>query len=480
MIEKSNQKKSKYLLAILIIVNISFLFLYELFFKIIFLEKIAYHPEEISIYYYSSIFENLHIAIIFVILCLIIVYALIGRFNEIINRYSEKKHVLYIAITANVIIQFAILLFIKTEPISDSIYYINQAERFLSTGNYINETGDKTAFWPVGLPAILSVLNVLTENPLLLFKIFNVLVSTLTIIILDNVFRDKLTKKQRIIFLFLYVLFPNNLFSVNTILTDFPFTLLLWLVILIVQKDLKFLYGIIIIGVITALMSYLRPTALLFPLIFFLYYYKKHTFDIAVKKTSIIVFTVFLLLSPWIYRNYVVFDSFVPIATNGGFNFLMGNHKYSNGGLNFNFDYDISNPNEVQEERKAYKKGINDIIENPVKALLRIPLKIFHSYKRGDSSVTWSLKKTENEIHPIFLSIVFYFTNLFFFIIIILSIIPLYKILINKYEGNFFLLLKIIFVFFVLIIAIYVGGERYIIPIIPIHFFAASKFIYEN
>ena len=38
-----------------------------------------------------------------------------------------------------------------------------------------------------------------------------------------------------------------------------------------------------------------------------------------------------IVISPWMIRNWRIHDHFVPISTNGGFNFYMGNNHYSKG-----------------------------------------------------------------------------------------------------------------------------------------------------
>ena len=188
------------------------------------------------------------------------------------------------------------------------------------------------------------------------------------------------------------------------------------------------------------------------------------------------MFAVFvLILAPWMYRNYRVFNKLVPISTNGGFNFLMGNHVNSSGGVNFHFSYQDS-LSEVEDSRNAYLKGINDIIEHPVESVIRLPQKIFFSYYRGDSSITWSLKQTKNKIPPIVLSSIFLIANYSFYIIVFAGVLCLIsKGGLFKNSGLRYFMLSV-FVYFVLIILIYVGAERYVIPLFPIHFYLASKY----
>jgi len=154
----------------------------------------------------------------------------------------------------------------------------------------------------------------------------------------------------------------------------------------------------------------------------------------------------------------------------------MGNHSNSNGNVNFNFKYDVSKPNEVEESLKAYSKGFESIIDDPLQAIVRSFKKIFFAYIRGDSSITWSLKKTENNINPVFLSYAFFLTNYFFYVIILFSFFSFYS-LFKKDSSKLNSILKYVYIFFISLIIIYVGGERYLIPILPIHFFLASNFI---
>jgi hypothetical protein len=154
----------------------------------------------------------------------------------------------------------------------------------------------------------------------------------------------------------------------------------------------------------------------------------------------------------------------------------MGNHPNSNGNVNFNFEYDNSNPNEVEESVKAYSKGFKSIIDDPLQAIVRSFKKIMFAYIRGDSSITWSLKQTENKLSPIFLSYVFFFTNYFFYVIIFLSFFSFYQMF-RKDNPKLKSILNYVYIFFISMILIYVGSERYLIPILPIHFLLFSDFM---
>ena len=462
-------------LVLLLLISLTvFLFCYKFFFKDFLLQTVKQNSDYLDRAYYSAIFLNLNYAVIITLSILIILFFCYRKIFSFLLNFSDKK-LLVTGLILNFILQLSILIFIDTNPISDSAFYVEASKQLYSSGSYLSQSGNTTSFWPVGLPAYLAFLKLISDNNLLLSKLLNIIFSSFFIFLLFDLFKDDFSKKGKIIFLFMFILFPNNLFSSNAIMTDYMFSFLLWITIYLSVRFNNSAIYVCLMGVILGLMCYLRPIGLLLPVIFFLYYYKMFGFKFAILKSVLIIAVMLLVLSPWIYRNYIVFHKFIPVSTNGGFNFLMGNHKLSNGGLNFDFEYDINNPDEPQEERKAYVKALEDILNNPLQAVERIPLKIFHSYLRGDSSITWTLKSTGNYIPPVFLSFIFFNANFSFYLLILLTIFGLVKegAVKNIKLRRLFLYLYAVTI---IIIMIYVGGERYIISLLPVHFFLVTKF----
>ncbi len=462
------------ILKLLIIANILFLLVYETHIKAFILLAIKNNPDPFDRNYYSSIFQYLEYPIV----TTTIILALLLKFRVIIITkiisIQNTKNLLSVVLVLVFVIQVVLVLLIKNIPFSDSAYYVDLAERLYQTGSYTSEYGFKSAFWPIGLPAYLALAKLISEDYLLLVKFLNILFYLTLIVVTYKLFSEQLSKKALVVFLICFSFFPNNLFSANIILTDYPFSLLLWICIFITIKYP--LRKAVIVGVLLALSSYLRPVGLLLPFLIILYYFKSYGIKPSLKYSGIILAVFILILSPWIIRNYQVFHSFVPVSTNGGFNFLMGNHPNSNGNVNFNFEYDVSNPNEVEESVIAYSKGFKSIIGDPLQAMAKSFKKIFFAYIRGDSSITWSLKKTENTMHPIFLSYAFFLTNYSFYVVALLSIL-LFCTLFRKDDTQFKSILKYVYIFFISMILIYVGSERYLIPILPIHFLLFSYFM---
>jgi len=261
-------------------------------------------------------------------------------------------------------------------------------------------------------------------------------------------------------------------------MTELLFTFIIWLSLFIILKfnSSQKVWIVILLGIIIGLGTLLRANAFLLLIIcsiIILRYYK-------IKRIKLNVYLILgfmVIVLPWALRNYTHFNSLVLSSTNGGFNFLMGNHKMSTGNVNFNFDYNINNPNEVEESDKAYARAINDLNENPIRIFSLIPMKLFWSYWRGDHAVTWALKQTQNHIPALIKSFVFFSTNLYFYTIIGLSLFRFY-LLFNLKNMNFVLFfIFLMFYFNILMISVFLGTERYSYTVFVIHLFLSIKLL---
>lgn len=474
-----NQSRIRYkytlnfILKSIILALIIFIVLYEVFLKDYVLRFIQGNDDLLDQNYYSDIFLSGTISLIIILFLLTIVLLFKSKINEFLNNVSLKT-LLGFCLIIQILFQLIILFTIQTVPISDSIFYIEHAKRLAETGKYLSSSNNYTAFWPVGLPALLSIFYYFNLDAIFYTKLINILMSFFLLIILFKIFQLYLKEKSLKYFLISWTFFPNNLFASQVILTELPFTFLTWLSIFLVfkSKSFKSNLNIFLAGLTASLSTFFRANGLLVLMILGIILIFEKGFQL--KKILILFLSFLIPISFWVYRNYLHFGRIVISSTNGGYIFLMGNNPASNGKVNFNFSYDFSNPNEVDESNKAYLKGFEFIKTHPKKFLEIGFKKIFYSYWRGDYNITWALKNTKNYVHPIIRSTIFFLTNSYFYIVILLSLFVLITkakiILKNKFNYPLFALM-----FFTLaLIFIYVGSERYIAPILPIHFYLAS------
>lgn len=470
---------SKSLLVYFLSLNFLFLILYTSVFKNILLEKIQLTQDALDYNFYFGIFNNLEIAIIIFLLFMLLVLVSWNKIRNFISSITDIKRFFVLILLLVTIAKIFLLIFVQTIPFSDAELYLNLANRLFETGSYINGRGDYSVYFPVGYPFVLSLFYHISSNPVLIAKIFNIFVFSGTLIILYGLFKTRLNKNQLVIFLIIFTFLPNNLFSSNVLMTDYLFLFASWLILYLILKYENSYVYLILIGILIGLAAYIRPLALIFPLLFLIYFVKFLDETNPISKFGLL--TVFMLLTilPWTYRNYSLFGSVIPVSANTGVNFLIGNHANSNGGYNFDTVSFPDNESEIIEDKMAFQKAISDIESDPIKTSLRIPVKILKAYYRFDSSFIWSFKQTSNQIPPVILSIFFYFTNALFFLIIFFNVMYVLKYKVN-FNSKLNYLLLLFYIYTIFLIIIFFGSDRFIIPLIPIHVYLFSKYFFRN
>lgn len=128
--------------------------------------------------------------------------------------------------------------FVDTKPFSDFEYYYNLAVSIANGG----EWGD--TYTSVGYSIVLGGLFKLFGASLALGKIFNLVLTFWTSIILGILRKIKITERNRKIVFTLFVLFPNNIFFNSVLGTEILFTTLLLLLTYLYFSDIKYKYVI--------------------------------------------------------------------------------------------------------------------------------------------------------------------------------------------------------------------------------------------
>jgi len=257
----------KNILKLLIIFNVLFLIFYEIFVHTFLLEIISGKEDIIDREYYSAIFNNLNYAVAVTTILIFFIMIFYERLKNILELSNRK--VLAYCISSNIIIQLLLLFIITTVPISDSKHYIDNANLLYETGRYMNSAGNLSAFWTVGLPAFLKSFS---PDFLFIAKLINILFSVGLILSCYFIFKNYLNIRALNVFLIIFTFFPNNFFSSNIILTDYPFLFFLWASILMifVLKNKPSIWIAVLMGIFCALGTYLRPIGIAITIIFFL------------------------------------------------------------------------------------------------------------------------------------------------------------------------------------------------------------------
>ena len=422
--------------------------------------------------FYGRIADGMRIGLMLTIVvsgCIAIVSV---RLRHLFARYRERN-IIVVILMISVLLQIVLMLWLNPPPFSDSMYYVDHARRLAQTGSYSGPDGELTAFWPVGYPALLAFLHTISGDMLLTGRIVNILSSVLIILITRSLFANELDREERLLLVAVLAFHPMILFGASPLMTEQVFLVGILGVMLLLTRNMRRWWNGILMGLLLAGASFLRPAGLLFAVALVFVPIAHRRFR---TSTILTVIVIVAALAPWTIRNARTFGHFVPIATNGGFNFLMGNHRDASGGLNFDFQYPNGEINEAEASRIAYAQAWEDICSAPFDALLRLPMKLAYSYRRGDAAIIWSIKPVHTKAPNWLLAFFFLSGNLFWYVIVGVSILAL---IVGRggLQSRFLrtILLSVAAAVF-LIVFVYVGGERYVFPLLPIHAFLFVRF----
>jgi 4-amino-4-deoxy-L-arabinose transferase-like glycosyltransferase len=115
---------------------------------------------------------------------------------------------------------------------------------------------------------------------------------------------------------------------------------------------------------------------------------------IGLKKWSVIVLFSGLTILPWSIRNCRTFGEFVPIATNGGVNFYIGNNEKASGTFEWALppgavwqEYSPDGSFELEASRLGYKRGLSFVIKNPGRFLVLTVRRVSYLLRPPYSSI---------------------------------------------------------------------------------------------
>lgn len=148
----------------------------------------------------------------------------------------------------------------------------------------------------------------------------------------------------------------------NLILTETPyillFSLLIYHTLKLSTKANKKDFILIVIYYILAV--FIRPTIGIFPIFLFVFLIlKKYNFKLLIRQCIIAGIILLLCLIPWTYRNYKIFNHFIPLTYGTGNPLLLGTYQGSGYPTDEELDYVKNVDEKMPAEMKYYLQNPN-------------------------------------------------------------------------------------------------------------------------
>lgn len=365
------------------------------------------------------------------------------------------------------------ILLIDTQPVSDFSWYFNHAVALSEGRGYVTDDGIPTAFFPIGYPAFLALIFVVFGPSVLLAKLANLVLATGTISIF-YLFARALIKRTEVhrLAVLLVALFPSQI-AYSSLISDsilFQFFLFLGLWSLMKTSLVRVLLG----GIVFGLSILTRPYAFMIPLIAGLSLWTNLRLSVRFRNLLLVYLTSLIVVAPWTMRNYLVFENFIPVSTNGGINLLIGNGPGATGRYNEKALAALNGHHldEYQRDQLARKLAIQHILDKPTRFLRLALAKVFYTYADDAQALRWNLKGIKGEgVEINYGSLELLAMGLFqaFYSLVILGCV-LYLVLAHLAKRRAIGIHPVVFwvfLYFTLIAMVFFGNPRLHFPVIP-------------
>lgn len=387
---------------------------------------------------------------------------------------NNKQNYYKIVTMVGAILSLLWIIFVKTEPYSDFAYYNTIANQVANGGQWGN------TYTSVGYSIVLGFVYKLFGSSIVIAKIFNVVLTLLSYLILYKLLKKlNIKESRRKIIYTLFVLFPSNIFYNSILGTEILFTTLFLLTTLVYYSDLKYKY--VVIGILVAINSMIKPFFIVF---FFAVFLMELILRVKIvkiiKHSAIILMVSLLVLSPWVYRNTKLMGQFTFISNNGGIVLYINNNsqnKYGRWMAAAKVENSVVNTREYEkanmtEKNKMLSKAAKKWILSHPSGFVQLGFKrLFNTYFVGDD-ILYALHGAgiSTALQYVLITCANLARNLLFIPAIILMIIETIKVIariINKNPIDSFTLYGLVcFYMFTSVYFVTEGQGRYSFPVI--------------
>lgn len=246
---------------------------------------------------------------------------------------------------------------------SDDADYIKSGIVFLQTGKITMHDVLSAQIMPgmTFLIAFMALIFGVGSKLIISLKILWLVMGLLTIYIVYKTI--KLYSNQYIAAIScLFFLAADYIWMDNLILTETPyillFSLLIYHTLKLSMKANKKDFILIVIYYILAV--FIRPTIGIFPIFLFVFLIlKKYNFKLLIRQCIIAGIILLLCLIPWTYRNYKIFNHFIPLTYGTGNPLLLGTYQGRGYPTDEELDYVKNVDEKMSAEMKYYLQNPN-------------------------------------------------------------------------------------------------------------------------
>lgn len=382
-------------------------------------------------------------------------------------RFNKRYAIAFIIAIGTLLRILLIFLFpgLGNSEIMDSHAY-NEIAISVANGEGFSLYNIPTAFVAPLYPLLLSVIYDLAGYSYLIAKVFNVLIASITLLIIYYIGKELFNYWIGLIASLICSFHPELVGLTSFIYTETLNTLFVGLFVFTFIKGIKEKKRekpyFALSGLLLGLSTLTKGTTLMFPLFIMIFLFFDRDLRQRIVPLIIFLFVFCLTLVPWTIRNYMRFHIILPVATGGGQALWTGNYIPFDG--EYRYEQTKGRIEELTKDRPWIQhdsilmaEAKKMILDNPFtcsklffKKIYRFWIKVYENIPRG-------LQRNTNIFFHWGLTIIH-------LLLLFLAIIGIYK---SKIEHTKIRILYYLLVYYTLIHAITFAVPRYRIPVMP-------------
>lgn len=401
------------------------------------------------------------------------------RGSALTGARADYHSIMVIVLAVALVLRLVWAIFIPVIPISDATVYDALARMLAEHGVYGWTINQPTARWPIGTSAIYAGLYLIFGYQYLPIVVLNIALGTAIVGLTFWLGKTFLDGRSGLVAACLMAIWPSNVMFVTILSSELPFTffVLLGYWAWYHYKDSK-LVGGVGSGLAFSAATYVRPIALLLPIILWLFALPNwRRLRAQIPALLVAIAVIAITTAPWSIRNTRTFGHLVLLSTNGGINLWIGNNPNSTGTF-METPPRPANMNEYEEDQMLGKEARQYIFDHPIVFALRTIKKVAILHVGETIAVHWNADGIKQELGENALFPLKLLTQAFWTGVLLLGIGGL--VVMTRDLG----LLKTVmhpvvltWAYFIAVYAVFFGADRYHFPSDPFIALLAAKAI---
>lgn len=296
--------------------------------------------------------------------------------RQLLSFIEQKNNAILVALISAVVLSgtFYSVSLGNNVRYADEHDYYNLGANIVTSHRYSLDGKHPTAYRPPGYPLILSLFILMGAN-IVHLRIMNFVALGLCIYLLHEILKKQSSPFAATVGAVLVACYPVLFYTAGTLYPQMIGSLLFLVIISLLTSNTKTYRIFLLCGL---LFGYLVLTIPIFVFILFVFaisFYLSKSL-IRAKGISVTIAIAFLFVSVWCVRNYVVFNTFVFVSSNGGLNLLLGNSENTtpNAGVNVDISRYVTdaaqqNLDEVVRDRYYRSKAVEFVLSHKMQTV---------------------------------------------------------------------------------------------------------------